>query len=88
MTRTWNGVKFAHISSQKIIYIHIFFSPGYEKIKGLAIIYDFTACCMIKAKQMGNLSEFDFMCKSYMTSSCILTESNFKTITISSFIIA
>ena len=76
MLQTWNWVEFAQISSQKIIYIHICV-VGYESNKGLALTYNFTACPMIKAKQMENVAKFDFMPESYMTRSWILTEYNF-----------
>ena len=77
---------YSHFFSEYNIY-PFFSAPGYESIESMAIANDFTATWMIKAMQMGNLSKFYFMSESYKTRSCILTESNFQTITISLFLI-
>ena len=65
-----------------MIDIHSYF-PGYESYIGLAIIYDFTACWMIKYKHMANVLKFDIMYESHIPRTCITTESNFQTIGIS-----
>ena len=52
------------------------------------MIYNITAHCVIKNKQMVNLYNFDQMPSLYMRASCIQTESHFETFNISLFVIA
>ena len=66
------------------IYSHF---SGYESNKGLAIIYDFTACLIIKSKHMVNVSKKNIAWIKYKRL-WNLTESHFQTITNSLYFIA